>query len=512
MSNLPEWMTTDNAQAAANRRFPKLTGDAGQFDVAIVGGGMVGVSAAYFLKQAGKRVALIEARRFGTGTSGSSTAKLTSQQNLIYSTLTKQHGHDTAQLYGEMQEWAITQAETIVQKLGFDCEFKRKPHYTWTSEEKKVEDIRKEYDHSIACGLPAEFILGSPEDMPKSVQVKAAVRFHNQAEYNPFIFCKEVAAHVDGNGSAVFEDSRVTLVSEDPMHKLTLEDGTVHAEHVVLATHLPIMDRSGHFAFLSPSRTHCIAVRLTQPVLRDMCMSADMPMRSLRVAEGGNVLIVAGESIEVGNETDTNKCYAALEDWARMHFPVAHVQNRWSAMDYISSDHLPWAGYLYRGTSSIYTATGFSKWGLTNGIAAGQLFHDLILQREADNKYFKMLDARRWDLKAVPGMIQENLHTVQHFFGDKIKALVAPSIDTLKPGTGGLVKSKNHGTVGAFLDKDGKMHAVTPICTHLGCHLLFNQGDCVWDCPCHGSQFGVDGDVIHGPAVLPLKQIKDLEW
>jgi len=343
------------------------------------------------------------------------------------------------------------------------------------------------------------------------VQAKAAVRFTNQAEFNPFIFCKALAAHVDGNGSAVFEDSRVTAVSEEPMHTLTLENGTIHAEHVVLATHLPIMDRSGHFTFLSPSRTHVVSVRLTQPVLREMCMSADEPMRSLRVSEDGMVLIVAGESITVGSETDTNKCYGALEDWARLHFPVASIQSRWSAMDYMSSDHLPWIGYLYSGTNSIYTATGFSKWGLTNGVVAGQLFHDIIMQRETSNPYFKMMDARRVTVKTTPGMIAETLHTTQHFFADKIKALVAPSITTLKPGTGGLVKAKS-GTVGAYLDRDGKYHVVKPVCTHLGCHLLFNQGDAVWDCPCHGSQFGIDGDVIHGPAVKGLEVVKDLEW
>ena len=512
ISNLPEWMTTDSAASSAGRKFPKLTGDAGQFDVVVVGGGMVGVSAAYYLKQAGKKVALIEGRRIGTGTSGSNTGKLTAQQNVIYSTLTKQHGVETARLYGEMQMQAIDEAEKIVQKLGFDCEMKRNAHSTWTSEEKKVDDIRKEYEASIAAGLPAELIIGSLEDMPKSVAIKAAVRFPNQLAYNPFIFCKEVAAYVaDGGGCAVFEDSRVTLVSEDPIHTLTLAEGTIRAEHVILATHLPIMDRSGHFTFLSPSRTHCVAVRLKQPVLREMNMSADEPLRSLRVAEDGMVLIVAGESIEVGSETDTNKLYAALEDWARLHFPVDHVQSRWSAMDYISSDHLPWIGYLYRGSNTIYTATGFSKWGLTNGLAAGQIIHDLILGNEATNKYFKMTDARRYSAKTIPGMIQEGLHTTQHMIGDKIKALVAPSIDTLKPGTGGLVKAGGQ-TVGAFLDTEGKYHLVKPVCTHLGCHLLFNQGDAVWDCPCHGSQFGVDGDVIHGPAVVNLEVIKDLQW
>ena len=260
-----------------------------------------------------------------------------------------------------MQMWAINEAERLIGQLKLDCEFKRSPHYTWTCEDKKVDDIRKEYDDSIACGLPAEFILGNPPDLPESVGAKAAVRFTQQAEYNPFVFCKLLADRIEGGGSAVFEDSRVTAVTEDPLHVLTLATGTVKADHVVLATHLPIMDRSGHFGFLTPSRTHCVAARLTKPVLREMCMSADQPMRSLRVAEDGYVLIVAGESQEVGSDEDTNKCYQKLEDWARQHFPVEKIQNRWGAMDYCSSDHLPWMGYLYRGTDSIYCATGMTK-------------------------------------------------------------------------------------------------------------------------------------------------------
>ena len=153
-----------------------------------------------------------------------------------------------------------------------------------------------------------------------------------------------------------------------------------------------------------------------------------------------------------------------------------------------------------------------SRWGLTNAFAAGQLIHDLVMQRAADNKFHAMVDARRWSLKTAPGAVQEMAHTAMHFVGDKLKALVAPDIKTLKPGEGGLVKAKGHGTVGAFVDKDGVHHVVKPICTHLGCHLLFNKGDKVWDCACHGSQFGVDGDVIHGPAVKNLEVIKDLEW
>lgn len=177
-----------------------------------------------------------------------------------------------------------------------------------------------------------------------------------------------------------------------------------------------------------------------------------------------------------------------------------------------SGDKLPWVGHLYSGSKSIYCVTGMSKWGLTNGVVAGQVLHDYILGKEADNKYAKMLDATRWSVKSAPGAIKEMAHTAQHMIGDKLKALAAPNIDTLKPGTGGLVKTKNSGTVGAYLDMDGKYHTIKPVCTHLGCHLLFNQGDACWDCPCHGSQFTIDGDVIHGPAVKCLEQVKDLQW
>jgi len=310
----------------------------------------------------------------------------------------------------------------------------------------------------------------------------------------------------------VFEQSRIVSVSDDAVHEVKSEVGSVLADTVILATHLPILDRSGHFAFLTGSRSHCIAVRLSRPVLQEMCMSADIPLRSIRVVDpDGLVIVIAGESMEIGNETDTVKYYAHLEDWARKHFPVESVECKWSAMDYMSSDHLPWIGSLFSGTNSIYTATGFSKWGLSNGAAAAMIIRDQIVG--VHNAYSAMVDARRWTLKIAPSFIQENIHTCKHFISDAVKAMVAPNIDVLKIGEGGLVKIPGHsGAVGAYLDESKQYHLVKPICTHLGCHLIFNRGDTVWDCPCHGSQFSVDGIVLHGPACKDLECYKDLQW
>lgn len=179
-------------------------------------------------------------------------------------------------------------------------------------------------------------------------------------------------------------------------------------------------------------------------------------------------------------------------------------------MDYYSSTIIPYIGYLYRGSDTIYTATGFSKWGLTNGVAAGMVIRDLICG--VKNPWSDMVDARRWDIKhAAAGAAMENWHTAKHFISDKIKARMAPDIKELKPGDGGLYRV-NGETVGAYLDLNNKYHLVKPVCTHLGCHVLFNHTDKVYDCPCHGSQFDIDGRVIHGPASKDLCQRNDLKW
>ena len=245
-------------------------------------------------------------------------------------------------------------------------------------------------------------------------------------------------------------------------------------------------------------------------MVRGMSISCSLPLRSLRV-EGADddVLVVGGEPFSVGDEADTNQRYAALEAWTRQHFPVSEVVARWSSMDYFSADHLPYIGYLYRGTNSLFTATGFSKWGLTNGMAAALIIRDLLDGRE--NPWHALVDARRWDvLHAVTGMARETVHTVKHFVGDKVGVLTAPDITELKQGEGAVVKCKGE-TVRAYRDPTGSYHVVRPICTHLGCHLVFNQGDKVWDCPCHGSQFAVDGEVLHGPACKNLEKL-NLSW
>jgi Rieske Fe-S protein len=336
------------------------------------------------------------------------------------------------------------------------------------------------------------------------------ISFPNQAQFNPYRYCTALAEQIQGSDCQVFEHSRVTDVTIDGTHKVYVNDVQLTCDHVVFATHLPIMDRSMHFAMLEPTRSVCMAFELEpgSKGVSNMSISAESPTRSLRMY--GDTLIVAGEGYKMG-EADSEEKYAAMEKWTRDHFNVKKILSYWSAMDYVSSDHVPFIGQLYRGSSTMYTATGFSKWGLASGAIAGQIVTDLINNKV--NAYQEFVDAKRWDLMHQwKGLAKENLHTSKHLIKNKIKNKIqAIDILQLKVGQGKICKV-NGKTVGAFLDENREYHIVEPVCTHLGCDLVFNQGDNHYDCPCHGSQFDIDGNVIHGPAVKALKQHKDLTW
>jgi glycine/D-amino acid oxidase-like deaminating enzyme/nitrite reductase/ring-hydroxylating ferredoxin subunit len=425
------------------------------------------------------------------------------------------HNKETAQLYYEMNENALKTVEKLVTELKLECEFERRNHTCWASEDSNVDLIRKEYSTCKELGIDCQLLeKGELEaELPSSINAKLGVTFKNQVQFNSYKFCTELCKHIDGGGCSIFEESRVTSVSNDQPHQLKLEENnsSITSDMVVLATHLPIMDQSMHFAFLEPSRSHCIAVRVEPHKLHNMFINVDSPLRSLRTSHDDSVVVVSGESFKQGDETDTDRFYSNLINWAQQHLNTTEVLTKWSAMDYFSTDHLPFIGYLHRSTKTIFTATGFSKWGLSNSVAGAQIVADLIDNKA--NPFHQIVDARRWDLtKQLSGLAQEGWHTTKHLIGDKIKHLLKPSdIKSLKAGEGAVVNVENQ-KVGAYLDHNGQYHLVKPVCTHMGCDLVFNQGDTAWDCPCHGSRFDVEGKVIHGPACKSLHQIKDLQW
>jgi Rieske Fe-S protein len=281
----------------------------------------------------------------------------------------------------------------------------------------------------------------------------------------------------------------------------------VRAAHVVLATHLPFLDRGGFFATCHPVRSYAMAVRLGDGgdavVPQGMYLGVDDPSRSVRSALDDRVVILGGESHKVGQDDDTRERYAALEAWARATYDVASIEARWSAQDYQPVDGLPFVGRQLP-KSEVYVATGFRKWGMTNGTAAGTMIADALTGRE--NPWLPAFDAsRQRSTLSSRDLYKENANVAVQFVGDRLSTMRPPQADSLAPGEGGIVTSAGD-KVAAFRDEGGVLHCVSPVCTHLGCLVSFNTAERTWDCPCHGSRFTVDGEVLQGPATEDLER------
>ncbi len=468
--------------------FPRLDGDISA-DVAVLGGGIVGVTTAWLLHEAGARVVLIDANRIGHGVTGHTTAKVSSQHGLIYARLREQHGAEAAAAYGAANEAAL---DWIAAHAGDHSDFRRRASYAYvTSDRSQVED---EARAAAAAGLPATLV----DDVPLPYPVAGAVRFDDQAEFHPLKYLYALARDLP----EVYEHTHAVQVGE----RVRTPGGAIDAEHTIVATHFPFPDRSLAFARAHPQRSYAIVCRIAGDPPEGMFISGDSPTRSVRAV--GDLLLVGGEGHRTGTGGDTEARYAALEAFAREHWDVRAVEHRWSSQDNVTVDGLPFVGRMTPFEDRVLMATGFAKWGMTGGTAAALLLADLVLGRE--NPYASLLNPNRLNLRtAAPKLVKDNAVTGIRFLADRVKHPGRRPIEELAPGEGDIVRLKGEKVAG-YRDEDGTLHAVSTVCTHLGCQVNFNQAERSWDCPCHGSRYAVDGSVLQGPAVHRL-EIKPID-
>lgn len=492
MTDFPHDRTYWNA-TAPKTDFPALAGDI-SVDVAIIGGGIVGITTARLLKDAGISVAVIEARRVGRQVTGKSTAKMTSQHNIIYQTLESKFGEDRARLYGEAQETAIRKIEALAAEHGIDADIEAKAAFTYTREEKYVSQIEKEVEAAKRLGLPATLVLdtGLPFD------VLAAIRFDRQAQFHPTKYVAGLAATLPGNGCHVFEKSRA--IDWEPTRVVT-ESGSVAARIVVMATHLPLGQVGGYYAQAYPKAEPVIAAPI-RTVPDGMYINVEQPSHSIRTHrhENGQVYgIVAGTSFKPGHVDEERKYFKNIEAWLTESFDAGPVEYRWVNEDYTPMDNAPFIGWS-KGQEYL-VATGFDAWGISNGTAAAMILAELAQGRE--HRWLDMFDATR--VKPIAGakeFVKENAQVAAHLVSGYLSRK-PKSFDELAPGDAAIMKI-NGDNVAAFRDEDGTLHAVSAVCTHMGCIVGWNETDRTWDCPCHGSRFELSGEVIHGPATQPL--------
>ena len=468
--------------------YPALSGSA-EVDVAVVGGGIAGLTAALAFKRAGRTVVLLEAGRVGTGVTGHTTGKATSLQRLAYTELRESHGLDTARAYGQANEAALRHIAENVATESIDCGFRRVANYTYAESSEALARVRAEAEHAAGLGLPSTFTTEVPLPFP----VRGAVRFDNQAQLHSVKYLQGLARAVHGGGSFVFEGSRATGIEDGSPCVVGLATGSVTAREVVVATNVPFGDGGRYEALCRPHRSYLVAGLVEGAPLGATFISADDPMRSiLTIGIGGRSFVLAGGEGHLASEpVDTAERYGRLAGFARDRLGATEIAYRWSTQDGIPHDGLPYVGSMTPESRNVYVVTGLRKWGLTNGTAAALILADTLAGRE--NPWAAVFDSNR----AAPATGAASATAAV-----RIPAGRPGDVEVL-PGEGKVFGSGDESTA-VYKDPEGYVHAVSAVCTHLGCLVGFNPADTTWDCPCHGSRFATDGSVVQGPALEPL--------
>src|SRR4051794_16711859 len=478
--------------------YPALTGDL-RVDVAVLGGGIAGLTTAVLLKRQGARVAVIEAAAVGRGVTGCTTAKVSALQVPVSSQIRARHGRDAAATYAHASLAGVERLGSLAAELAPDADAERRPAFTYAAEEAERRAVEQEAEAAHEAGLPVELVDGP--DLPYAVH--GAVRLDDQLQLHPVRYVQSLAAAVAGNGSHVVERTRACAVEEGTPCRVRTTGGAVAADHVVVATHYPIFDRGLFFARLAPTRSYCLAARPAggRPP-RGMSISAGATTRSVR--SYGDLLIVGGEGHAPGSGEATPERFRRLEAFAREHWDVAEVTHRWSAQDPTPDDHLPFVGPYRSGSTRLWVTTGYMKWGLATATFSAMALADRIDGRE--NAWTTAFSPSRVSLRSAPRVAQLGVKFGADLLADRIRPPQALRTSTIPAGEARVVPDGVRGKKGVFRDSEGTLHAVSLRCTHMGCLLRFNAAERSWDCPCHGSRFDVDGTVLEGPAVTPLER------
>ncbi len=488
------------------RHFPQLDEEL-TIDTLIIGGGLTGLSCAWHLAQQGVPVAVLEADVLGGGTSARTTGKVTSQHDLLYATLQQQYGNERAQMAATANEKAITTVEETVRSLHIDCAWERQSAYTFTQQEDWVKQVEEEARVASSLGIQADCV----GQIPLPIPTLAAVRFQNQAQFHPVRYMDGLIAELERRHVPLFEQSRVVAIDHKDGNWTAATAGgpKATAKHIILATLYPIVNKpSLLFTQFYVQRSYLLAFPMEEPLPDGMYINAEEPVRSLRHYCSGEhqFLLVGGEGHRTGQCTNTERCYHALVDFAQEHFKVGEPQYSWSAQDCMTMDGLPLLGALSPELPGLLLATGFHKWGMTSSAIAALLLTDLIVHGRSD-----WADAfsphRGKAIGAVKRFVVENAVTAKELVRSKLATPEDEEGHPIARGTARVLLDGNGARVGVYRDEEGNLHSVDTTCPHMGCELAWNPAERSWDCPCHGSRFSFDGEILNGPAVHPLNEV-----
>jgi glycine/D-amino acid oxidase-like deaminating enzyme/nitrite reductase/ring-hydroxylating ferredoxin subunit len=507
MDTTPYWMASGHLP-----QFDSIQNDV-DVDVAIVGGGLTGITAAYLLKKAGAKVALIDRQRCASADTGHTTAHLTMVTDLRLHQVVKKFGKDCGKAFWDAGAVAIDQIHDIVRTENIRCDFKWVPGYLHASLRDRGgtserENLQRDAELGSELGFGTEFV----EVVPYCN--KPGVRFPHQAKFHPRQYLAALLKTIPGNGSHVFENSEVTEFEEKP---LTLKVGgkKVRCEFQFIATHNPLMGNKNAITAalfqtkLSLYTSYVLGAKIPAGAVPEaLFWDTTEPYYYLRIDrhEDDDYAIFGGEDCKTVQEDDPVAVFTRLEEEMKKWLPMAEVKHRWLGQVVETNDGLPFIGET---AERQFVATGFCGNGFTLGTLAAMMARDQFLNRP--NPWRDLLDVHRKKLLGGTWRyITENADFPYYFLRDRLAKAEDDSTENIARGEGKIVKLDGK-KVAAYRDERGKLTLLSPVCTHLKCIVKWNDADKMWDCPCHGSRFKATGEVFSGPAEEPLEKCEKVQ-
>lgn len=497
--NLPKrsysfWLATKKGAT-----YPKLKKDI-NIDIAIIGGGIAGILTAYTLYKAGKDVAIFEGRQFLHGTTGNTTAKLSAQHQLIYAELIQRYGEKHAKLYYEANMEGIHYIKKLVEELQIDCQLEKQSAYVYTENPAYTSQFKNEAKAYKKLNIPGDLLT----DLPFNDSIIKALKMNGQMQLHPTNFLHGILHELHKQNIPIYERSLINEVQQyqdQTIQVKTADDCTVTCNHTVFATHFPTFDPDNFYTQTNPEISYALLYKTDKKPFEGMYINTDSPKKTFRNVKmnNENYLLVGGESHPIGDDYSELSRYEEIDQFAKKTFGVGDAMYRWSSHDLMTKDRVPFIGNLHPDYHNMYTATGFSKWGLANAAVGARILTDNLLGKK--NAYQAIFSPQR----TIPDL-QETKSPPTDDDDTKIDSLFLPEkLVDLALGEATIIEDDEE-QIGVYKDKENKLHYLDLSCTHLGCGVMWNNGDKTWDCPCHGSRFNAMGEVIEGPALTNLKQ------
>jgi len=477
--NMQKSIWTENIN---EKSLPSLNEDM-DCDVLIIGGGIAGISTAYKLKDENYNIVLIDKDKVGFGVSSKTTGKLTYMQGDIYTKISKIYDFKTAKKYLESQIDAIKIATNIINENKIDCDFEEVDSYIFTNNSNL--DKEKEFLEKLK-------IYNNTNKLPLNFPNEKAFYVKNTAVFHPLKYILNLKKIILEKGVKIYENTKaIDLDIKGNKYLIKTEKGEIRATKVIITTHYPFFVIPGLIPFkIHQNRSYVVVSE--EENKHFSAINIDTPSLSIRYHK--DYILLGGYSHHLSKKLD----YEVEED-KLINFHDKYFKNKiiykWQVHDNMTTDYIPLIGKLNKNHPNLLIATGFNKWGMTNGVLTGEILGDLVLNK--NNKYIDLFSpSRNTNLNKIINSLVNNFYIAKTYISNK---LLTPKMKEA------FITTINGTKCGVYVDKEGKKHIVKNICPHLKCNLVFNRADLTWDCPCHGSRFDIDGNLLEGPSVFNVK-------